>query len=124
MPAAAGEPRLSLVGGPQRAFGGTTVSRTFKVEGAGQYELVWESRVFRGIVDRGTRKVNAPGNVTIEMKLPEVRARVDMVLQIQLRRDGNLLASGSFTLGLFSKDALSELGRVTADMPPVGSLRP
>ncbi len=124
LPAAAGEPRLSLVGGSQRAFGGTTVSRTFKVEGAGQYELVWEARMFRGVVDRGTRKVNAPGNVTIEMKLPEVRARVDMVLQIQLRRDGNLLASGSFTLGLFSKDALPELGRATADMPPVGLCDP
>jgi len=45
--AQAGEPRLSLVGGPQRAFGGTTVKRTFRVEGTGRYDLVWESRVFR-----------------------------------------------------------------------------
>ena len=122
--AQAGEPRLSLVGGPQRAFGGTTVKRTFRVEGTGRYDLVWESRVFRGIVNHGSRTVNAPGNVTIEMALPEVRARVDMIQQVQLERDGKVLAEGDFVLGLFSGDALPELGRMTADMPPVGLCDP
>ena len=124
LPAWAGEPRLSLAGGPQRAFGGTTVSWTFKVAGAGQYDLVWESRVFRGIVNRGSCTVDAPGNVTIEMELPEVRARVDMIQHVQLERDGQLLAEGDFVLGLFSRDALSELGRTTADMPPIGLCDP
>ena len=122
--AGAGEPGLSLVRGPQRAFGGTTVSRTFKVEGAGQYDLVWESRVFRGIVNHGSRKVDAPENVTIEMELPEVRARVDMIQHVQLKRDGKVLAEGNFALGLFSGDALPELGRTTAEMPPVGLCDP
>jgi hypothetical protein len=122
--AQAGEPHLSLVGGPQRTFGGTTIKRTFKIEGAGQYEMAWEARVLRGIVNRGSRKVDAPGNVTIEMTLPEVRARVDMIQQVQLKRDGNVLAEGEFTLALFSRDALPELGRATADMPPVGLCDP
>jgi hypothetical protein len=124
LPAGAGEPRLSLVGGPQRAFGETAVKRTFKVEGAGQYDLVWESRIFRGIVDRGSRTVDAPANVTIEMALPEVRARVDMIQHVQLKRDDKVLAEDDFVLGIFSKDALPELGRTTADLPPIGLCDP
>jgi hypothetical protein len=121
---AAAEPRLSLVGGPPRAFGGTTISRTFKVDGAGQCDLVWESRIFRGIVNRGSRKVDAPANVTIELQLPEVHARVDMIQQVQLKRDGKVLAEDDFVLGLFSGDALPELGRTTAEMPPIGLCDP
>ena len=120
-----GEAKLSLVQGAPRAFGSQKVIRTFRIEGEGVYTVEWRTRIFRGIVERGKRQVTAPGIFEIEMNLPEVRARVDLVHDIQLRREGGVVtAGGAPPLTLFPSTILTDFAAAEAPLPPMGLYDP
>ena len=71
------------------------------------------------------RQVTAPGTFDIEMNLPEVRARVDLVHDIQLKREGGVIAAGGAPpLTLFPSTILSDFAAAQAALPPVGLYDP
>ncbi len=92
---------LELVGGPPRSFGGRTITRTFKLDVTGPVDVEWRTRILRGIVERGTLQATGPCEVTVQIQLPAVRARVELVQEIQARQAGKAIASGEFPMDLF-----------------------
>ena len=116
---------ISLLAGPPRAFGGRAITRTFRVEGEGRYVCVWRTRVFRGEIERGEATVDAPAELKIELHLPTVRARVELVQEVQVRDEqGNVAAEGSFPLAVFPDDILSRFAESQAGLAPFGLCDP
>ena len=118
-------PALSLAAGPPRAFGGREVSRTFRLEGEGEYNVVWRTRIFRGIVERGEQTVMAPKEFKIALRLPRVRARVELIQEVQLKREEEAVtAGGAFPLALFPATIFSDFAKSHAVLPPIGVYDP
>jgi len=121
----AAKPSLRLRDGVRRAFGDRKITRTFTVEGEGTFQVHWRARVFRGVVGKGSSKVTAPGDFAVELSLPDVRARVDLVLEVQLKDDtGRVATGGRFPLALFPNDIIAEYAESHASLPPIGLLDP
>ena len=86
------QPHLKVVNGPPRHFDDSVIKWTMQVEGDGAYDLEWQTRILRGIVERGQAQVTAPDSLKIELKVPAVRLRMDLFHEIQLKRDDKVLA--------------------------------
>ncbi len=106
--AVAAEPGIALKAGPVRCFGERTITRTFQVDGAGPCALEWRTRLLRGIVEEGKAEVAAPAEAAIELHIPAVRARVEMIQEMQLKRADKVLAAASFTIVLYPNNILAE----------------
>ena len=115
---------LSVPEGAARAFGGRTVERRVRVEAEGNYQLEWRTRILRGVVKHGSQEVTAPAEVAIHLKLPDVRARVELVHEVTLMREGKIAAGESFPLALFPSDVLSQFAGAQSVLPPVGLCDP
>jgi len=98
--------QVSPVSGPTRAFGGRAVQRTFEIRNEGTYTLEWRTRILRGVIERGSMEVNGPGRATVELNLPAVRARVELVQEVQLKAGEQVVASGTFPLDVFPEDLI------------------
>jgi hypothetical protein len=92
---------LELIGGPPRSFGGRTVTRTFRLDVKGAADLEWRTRILRGVIEHGTLHTVGPGEVGIELKLPAVRARIELIQEVQVRQAEKVVASGEFPMELF-----------------------
>ena len=113
------EAQLSLVAGPTRSFGDRTVARTFEIGNEGTYTLNWRTRLLRGVIERRSERVTGPGRVTLELNLPAVRARVELVQDVQLAGGGRVVASGVFPLEIFPKEGIIQWDR-EAPSPVLG----
>jgi len=106
--AVAADPGLTLKVGPERCFGDRTVTRTFQVEGEGACTLEWRTRILRGVIERGKADVVAPAEVAIELRIPAVRAKVEMIQEMQLKQEDKVLADASFAIVLYPDTILAE----------------
>ena len=84
------------------------MTRAYHVEAEGGCVLEWRTRVLRGVIERGKTELEAPCRAEITLRLPAVRARVELVHELQLKQGDRVLGECVATIALHPDSILRD----------------